>query len=204
MHSTWINGFGKPTRLSTWQQMVRLKAFVVLMLELAATWTSYHLINNDAATVLVGFVLPRGHCGCWQFHDGKKRNPRHSGVVVAKKKKRGGGVRKRVLFMCYVDTQISPLNYSWLKTNFHGKVQKKDLCPKTPHLWCRFFTFSLWKWWLERGEIEPLQILAVFKAHRWHYHCLIFVECNGDVRAFHKLSDHNSCKKFRKELEVTD
>ena len=52
MHSTRINGFGKPTRLSTWQQMVRLKAFVVLMLELAATWSSYHLTNNDAATAV--------------------------------------------------------------------------------------------------------------------------------------------------------
>lgn len=52
MHSTRINGFGKPTRLSTWQQMVQLKAFVVLMLELAATWSSYHFISNDAATSL--------------------------------------------------------------------------------------------------------------------------------------------------------
>ena len=52
MHSTRINGFGKPTRLSTWQQMVQLKAFVVLMLELAATWSSYHLTNNDAATAV--------------------------------------------------------------------------------------------------------------------------------------------------------
>lgn len=52
VHSTRINGFGKPTRLSTWQQMVQLKAFVVLMLGLAATWSSYHLINNEAATAL--------------------------------------------------------------------------------------------------------------------------------------------------------
>lgn len=52
MHWTRINGFGKPTRLSTWQQMVQLKAFVVLTLELAATWSSYHFINNDAATAV--------------------------------------------------------------------------------------------------------------------------------------------------------
>lgn len=67
MYSTQINGFGKPTRLSTWQQMVWLGAFVVLMLRLAATWCNYHFINNNAATSAL--------CNCPFFSSGHILGP---------------------------------------------------------------------------------------------------------------------------------
>lgn len=86
MLSTRINDFGKPTRLSMWQQMVQLKAFVVLMLELAATWSSYHFINNDAATA-VWINCPLYFAGPTTGVDSfmmVRRVPSHSATVAAR------------------------------------------------------------------------------------------------------------------------
>lgn len=93
MHSTRINGFGKPTRLSTWQQMVQLRAFVVLMLELAATWSSYRFISKDIAAALwinCPFILCKAHHGCWQLHGGESRTPSHSAAMQTREENAAG------------------------------------------------------------------------------------------------------------------
>lgn len=118
MHSTRINGFGKPTRLSTWQQMVQLRAFVVLMLELAATWSSYHSISNDAATALwinCPLYFARPTMGVDSFMVVRGERPRTQLPCRPERKmqcdrERGDGDDIRLRYVCYMDVQVPILN----------------------------------------------------------------------------------------------